>query len=137
MSVICAVSFEVQLLVLDDDPDWIDLIRRAVALSRLNLVFVPFLKAEAALAYLRHNRVDLVLSDIRMPEMDGLAFVRLLRRFDRKTPVILVSSEVMSTDEAVAHGANAFVRKSALNSQLTPATKEIVPVKPAIAETPR
>ena len=130
------MSAVLRCLVLDDDRDWLELIRRALASSRVRVDVLPYLEAEAALALLRHTRVDVVLSDIRMPHMDGFAFLRELRRFDRKTPVIFVSSDVMSADDAVRHGANGFVRKGALNAKLTLAIEEIVVSKPASAADP-
>ena len=57
-------------------------------------------------------------------------------RFDRSTPVILVSSDVLSFDDAVGHGANGFVRKGDLNTRLSPAVEEIVVLKPAKAVRP-
>jgi len=43
------------------------------------------------LALFQQNRVDLVLSDIRMPQMDGLELLAKIRMLDQKVPIILCS----------------------------------------------
>ena len=58
---------------------------------------------------------DLVTLDIEMPEMDGLAAVKELRRTDRRTPVIMFSTLTeqggSATLEALSLGANDYVTK--------------------------
>ena len=60
-----------------------------------------------ALNKLRAQRYDLVLSDIRMPYLDGLGLVRAIRNelADRVTPVILIST--LGSEEDVRRGLEA------------------------------
>jgi DNA-binding response OmpR family regulator len=53
------------------------------------------------------SRYDLVLADVRMPNVDGLQFVRRVREEleDRTTPILLVST--LATDEDVKRGLDA------------------------------
>ena len=68
-----------------------------------------------ALHRLELARYDLVLSDIRMPLMDGLELVRRMREsaHDRHTPVVLIST--LGTEEDVRRGmeagATAYIKK--------------------------
>jgi two-component system, chemotaxis family, chemotaxis protein CheY len=57
-----------------------------------------------ALRKMAATRYDLVLSDIRMPLVDGLEFVRRVRQDlgDTKTPIILIST--LGTEEDVQRG---------------------------------
>ncbi len=68
-----------------------------------------------ALELLRKQSVDLILSDINMPVMDGLEFLSRLKRDEqwKAVPVIMVSTEGSQTKvmEAVQHGAAGYVRK--------------------------
>ena len=58
---------------------------------------------------------DLILMDIAMPELDGLAAARLLRRLDalREVPILALSASVSASDseQSLAAGANAFLAK--------------------------
>jgi len=68
-----------------------------------------------ALAALQGRKVDLILSDINMPNMDGLELLGKLKSDDtlKTVPVIMVSTEGSQTKvlEAVELGAAGYVRK--------------------------
>jgi len=65
----------------------------------------------AALAHLSEWRPDLIVADILMPEMDGLAFARLVRAHGG--PPVLFISIAMKRAEAVLAGAVGYVQKPA------------------------
>jgi len=70
---------------------------------------------EALLAALVHTPVDVVLSDIRMPGMDGFALVRALRERGDATPVVLLTTfddDALPLRAAEA-GAQGFLLKDA------------------------
>ncbi len=66
-----------------------------------------------ALQYLRQQRVNLVISDINMPEMNGLAFLRELNRHYPSTHVIMITAYggVESYLEAMNLGAFEYIHK--------------------------
>jgi len=70
---------------------------------------------EEALTVLRGHRVDLILSDINMPKMDGLQFLASLKASPEwnTIPVVMVTTEGGETKvaEAVKLGASGYVRK--------------------------
>lgn len=112
--------------VIDDDPDWIDLMVHCLGRAGEKFETVPFFEATAAVQHLQRYHVDLIVSDLQMPKMDGLAFIQELRLFDRTTPVIIVSSDPSVGDEVRRAGATAFVRKGALTTQLLRTAEELV-----------
>ncbi|MCA9062347.1 MAG: chemotaxis response regulator protein-glutamate methylesterase [Planctomycetaceae bacterium] len=61
------------------------------------------------------NHPDVVLLDVEMPVMDGIAAVRQIRRTDRKTPILMFSSLTVrggeATLDALSSGANDYVAK--------------------------
>ena len=59
-----------------------------------------------------NNQVDLILSDWNMPNMDGLTFVKELRKTSQ-TPIVMVTTEggESKVAEAVASGANGHIKK--------------------------
>jgi len=66
-----------------------------------------------ALDFLRNNKVDLVISDIQMPEMNGLSFLRELSRHHPSIHVIMITAygEVESYLEAMNLGAFEYIHK--------------------------
>jgi len=70
---------------------------------------------QEALALLAEHRVDLVLTDINMPKMDGLQLLASLKASAQwhSTPVVMITTEGGETKvaEAVKLGAAGYVRK--------------------------
>jgi two-component system chemotaxis response regulator CheY len=68
-----------------------------------------------ALAVAREHPLDLILSDINMPLMDGLEFVRQLRCIEaaQNIPVIMITTEAGEAHvvQALSSGASGYIRK--------------------------
>lgn len=80
-----------------------------------------------ALAALAQRPVDVIVSDIRMPGMDGIALVRALREQGQATPVILLTTFDDSTLmlAAVDAGAQGFLLKDASPEDLSAAIRRV------------
>ncbi len=82
-----------------------------------------------ALRMMAENRYDLVLSDVRMPLMDGLELVRNVRSAgDRVTPIALIST--LGTEEDVQRGreagADAYILKPIVPAVIKAALREFL-----------
>jgi DNA-binding NtrC family response regulator len=69
--------------------------------------------AENGLKVLANDRVDLVLSDVKLPGMNGLEFLQAVKRANAAIPVIMMTAygTVESAVEAMKEGASDFVLK--------------------------
>ncbi len=98
------------LIVDDDRPS-----RRVLQIlcERLGLESSAFEAAEPALELLRAESVALVLTDLKMPRMNGIEFMRELRRLDEEVPVIVLTAygTVEAAVEAMKLGAVDFLAK--------------------------
>ena len=76
-------------------------------------VAADFGSAAEALAYLREQPVDAVLTDVRMPDMDGLEMIRAIRRRGLNMPIVVVSGyrEFDYAQQAMACGVRHYVVK--------------------------
>ena len=106
----------ISALIVDDSSVMRKIIERALRHAGLSLEEV--LEASCgteALELLRHRRVDLILSDINMPHMDGLEFLRQLRaeKLAPDVPVVMITTESSEDHvwKAIAAGANGYIRK--------------------------
>ena len=82
-----------QALLLDDNAA--QLLVRELVLRNAQIDSHVATKAKSALALLRtaagRNKIGVVITDHIMPDMDGVAFVKELRTFNREVPVIVIS----------------------------------------------
>jgi CheY-like chemotaxis protein len=84
-----------------------------------------------ALDRLEETPIDLVLTDIAMPEMDGITLLRYLRGDARYEgiPVIMLTASGQDEDRAVALslGANGFLSKPASSHELIDTVSAFIP----------
>lgn len=80
-----------------------------------------------ALFVARHEKPDLVLLDIMMPEMDGFEFMRRFRK-ERKTPVIMLTARIDETDKVVGLelGADDYVTKPYSMAELAARVRAVI-----------
>jgi ribonuclease P protein subunit RPR2 len=100
-----------RILVVDDDPSLRLLLRTTLAADEFELEEVA--SAEEAGEVARFWRPSIVLLDVTLPGMDGLAFSRQLTRqpaYDNPTVILLTGAELTNA-EARAAGAKAILRK--------------------------
>jgi two-component system, chemotaxis family, protein-glutamate methylesterase/glutaminase len=96
-----------------------------------------------ALAKFPTLKPDIVLLDIEMPEMDGLATVRALRKIDSRVPIIMFSSlterGASATLEALSLGATDYVAKPSnvdMKATLEAIARELIPKIRALCHLP-
>ncbi|MCC9625826.1 sigma-54 dependent transcriptional regulator [Thalassospira sp. MA62] len=99
------------VLFVDDDADV-----REAAQQTLELADIPvdvFADADQALDRLRRGWAGIVISDIRMPKIDGLEFLLEARKIDAEMPVIMITGhgDVATAVRAMRDGAFDFIEK--------------------------
>jgi CheY-like chemotaxis protein len=97
------------LLAIDDMITQLD-IYRVILSYQYNVIACE--SAIKAIDILKEKKVDIILSDIEMPEMTGLEFLREIRQkpYLKEIPVIIISSYQDITD-ALNCGANDYIIK--------------------------
>jgi len=106
----------VRVLIVDDSSVMRKIVDRSLRQAGLELTEVLEASNGAeALARLAEKRVDLILSDINMPTMDGLEMVRQLQTVEnaKGTPIIMITTEAGESHvvQALANGARGYIRK--------------------------
>jgi CheY-like chemotaxis protein len=108
-----------KLLLIDDDEDAMCWMSAALETDRHEVK--AFRNGHDALVALETYTPDLIVADILMPEMDGLDFARIVRKYER-LPLIFVSIAKKQA-EAVLVGAVGYVSKPATASEVRAAVE--------------
>jgi CheY-like chemotaxis protein len=77
-----------QILIVDDEPAWIKVL--SVLLRREGYNVLEATSGKEALRTLTGNRPDLILSDVRMPDMNGFDFLDEVKRTARNSNIPVV-----------------------------------------------
>ncbi|MBM9537181.1 sigma-54-dependent transcriptional regulator [Desulfobulbus alkaliphilus] len=114
------------ILIVDDEPNY-------------QIVLAELLKDEgyevftadsglAGLPIVYSADLDLVLSDMKMPGMDGIEFLKKIKEFNKELPVILITAyaEVEKAVEAMRLGAFTYLAKPFSNQQLLASTQKAI-----------
>lgn len=114
------------ILVVDDEPNY--LIVLAELLRDEDYEVFTADSAIAALPIVRDTDLDLVLSDMKMPGMDGIAFMKKIKEFNKNLPVILITAyaEVEKAVEAMHLGAFTYLAKPFSNDQLLASIRKAI-----------
>lgn len=99
------------ILVVDDELHILNLIERI--LTKEGYPVLKALNGHEALKILDQHPVDIVLTDIRMPEMDGITLLKKIKILDPSIKVLLMTAyaSVDTAIEALKTGAQDYIRK--------------------------
>ena len=100
-----------RVLIVDDDRRTRRVLQ--ILLERLGLQSTAFESAEDALELVQRESVSLILTDLKMPRLDGIGFMRKLRKLDEEVPVIVLTAygTVETAVEAMKLGAVDYLAK--------------------------
>jgi two-component system C4-dicarboxylate transport response regulator DctD len=109
--------------LVEDDPMLRDATMQALSLEGAQVAAFP--DARAALAFLTADFPGVVVSDVRMPGMDGIAFFAALAAIDPDLPVILVTGhgDIAMAVAAMKNGAADFLTKPYASADLIRAVR--------------
>jgi two-component system, chemotaxis family, chemotaxis protein CheY len=114
------------VLVVDDDPDILDAVCDILESERYRVARARH--GAEALERVQEERPSIILLDLMMPVMDGVAFARALRASDgdARIPIVVISADG-NPQKAAAVGARGFLAKpfdiEALLAQVAAATR--------------
>ncbi|TFG50170.1 MAG: sigma-54-dependent Fis family transcriptional regulator, partial [Gemmatimonadales bacterium] len=106
------------VLVIDDESGILDTLR--ILLKKEGFEVSTAQGGKAGLEAIRTSDFDLVLSDVRMPQVTGLDILTAVRERDQMTPVILMTAQasLQTAIAAVNAGAYYYIQKPFSNDEL-------------------
>jgi DNA-binding response OmpR family regulator len=114
------------VLVVDDE----EAIRQVLSqtIKREGYPVITAESANQALELIERKKIDLVISDIVMPDMDGMELLAKVKERHPKLPVILISGRTFqSRDKILASGADDFIAKPFNNTEIIARIKAFCP----------
>jgi PAS domain S-box-containing protein len=112
------MSAQHTILIVEDDPGFAGYLKRL--LRRKDLRLITASGGQQAIQCLKSNRVDLVLQDIGLPDIDGYQVMDLIRQEYPATLVIVMTGEITveSALKALRKGAYDYLRKPFESTEL-------------------
>jgi two-component system, NtrC family, response regulator AtoC len=100
-----------RVLVVDDERKMRRVLQ--ILIEQMGLESVAVDSAETALSHFDGEKIDLVLTDLRLPAMSGVELLGRIRAFDPDVPVIVLTAHgtIATAVEAMKHGAFDYVLK--------------------------
>ncbi len=102
---------QAKALIVDDEPDILQLI--SMTLQRMNVICTTAANVTDGIAFLSSHSFDLCLTDMKLPDGDGMDIVRYIQDKCQKTPVAIITAHgsMEMGIEAMKLGAFDFVSK--------------------------
>ncbi|HEY1852054.1 MAG TPA: response regulator [Candidatus Binataceae bacterium] len=109
-----------QIMVVDDDPDTVSILARH--LQREGFVAIEAISGAECLRLVHEHRIDVILLDLMMPEMDGFQVCRSLKQdpATAEIPVIMITArdDLDARAEGMRLGVSDFLAKPVFRRQL-------------------
>ena len=114
------------ILIVDDEPTY-QIVLSEILKDEGYEVFTAN-SGLAGLPIVYSTDLDLVLSDMKMPGMDGIAFLEKIKEYNKELPVILITAyaEVEKAVEAMRLGAFTYLAKPFSNQQLLAGVRKAI-----------
>jgi DNA-binding response OmpR family regulator len=99
-----------KILVVDDELEIVKVVRAYLEQSGFRVITAS--DGQQALAVFRHEQLDLIVLDLNLPQLDGLAVCRAIRH-ESNVPIIMLTARVEETDRLIGLeiGADDYITK--------------------------
>jgi two-component system, chemotaxis family, chemotaxis protein CheY len=129
-SIRSAPNFKQTALLIDDQPTVLDIHAAILKSLKMNLKIVTMTNPVEALEWMQNKQVDLIITDFRMHQMDGMQFVQAIKNtsnvLTRSIIVVTVLKEMNIHQELLAAGASACLTKPVQTQELAKIARQLL-----------
>ena len=114
------------LLIVDDDDDILEVLSVYFLKQGYDVILAH--DGDEAVQLLKYKAIDLVITDIRMPKMNGLSLLKHIRTKSNSLPVILMTGYELSRTElsCLSYQADAYISKPFTSEYLHNVIKRLI-----------
>lgn len=114
------------ILALDDSETMQKMVKQTLESQNYTVVLAE--NGEAGLEQFKAHKIDLVVTDINMPIMDGITFIAEVRKLDAEVPILTLTSETEDSmrQKGKKAGANGWIVKPFRPTQFLDIVKQIL-----------
>jgi len=107
------------IVIVDDEPDLLDLLKLILS-EKTNHQVLTTSDPHQAIEWCKSLKADLLISDLRMPEMEGIEILKIIKQLDPNLPLILITAygTIESAVEAMRHKAFDYITKPFKKEQI-------------------
>ncbi len=108
-----------KILIIDDEPDMLKLLSMILR-EKTDYEITTTNNPIEAVALAKNGGFDLVISDLKMPGLDGIEIIDAVKKVDEDIPVIIITAfaSVESATEAIQRGGFDFITKPFRKEQI-------------------
>ena len=112
-----------KLLLIDDEPDILRVLSMSLKADGYDVVSAQ--NGPAGIAAFEKEKPDIVITDVKMPGMDGIEVLKKVKELSVDTEVIIITGhgDIENAIEALKHGASDFINKPVRDEALAIALK--------------
>jgi DNA-binding NtrC family response regulator len=107
------------IVIVDDEPDLLDLLK-LILTEKTNHKILTTTDPHQAIEWCKTYNADVLISDLRMPEMEGIELLKVIKQMDPNLPLILITAfgTIESAVEAMRHKAFDYITKPFRKEQI-------------------
>ena len=115
-----------RILIVDDSANTLEVLRRNLTAAGYQVFTAP--GVSGAIEILEQTRLDLVITDLKMPNVSGMDLVRHIRENFRDTEVMMITGypSIEGAVEAIKTGAEEFLAKPFTDTELLSAVQRVL-----------
>jgi len=114
---------KINILLVDDEKDFLNIMSERI--SRWGYHLIKAISGKEALEAVKEKNPDIVILDYMLPDIDGVAVLKAIRKIDKELPVIMFTAypEVDVMTDVKKLGISAFIPKLSIYSDTLTALK--------------
>jgi DNA-binding NtrC family response regulator len=107
------------IVIVDDEPDLLDLLKLILTEKTAHKILTTT-DPHQAIEWCKTYNADVLISDLRMPEMEGIELLKIIKQMDPNLPLILITAfgTIESAVEAMRHKAFDYITKPFRKEQI-------------------